>query len=164
MKDSIIEKMDNPVIAMWKDESVAIYNKGLYELMYDAPDHKSIDAAEVLSHFKVFTEDFEREFAREDYPMTQLCRTRESFRKQRVGVLDSKSKRRILEINGECVFDEKTGEYQAGLCVLTDVTWYTTFIKAQSDQNEQQFQLLCETLPQMVCLPGFCMKNRGMFN
>ena len=68
-------------------------------------------------------------------------------------MLDSKSRHGVYEISGDCVYDEMTGEFQAGIIVMTEVTNYTNLIKAQSEQNEQQFQLICETLPQMVCHP-----------
>lgn len=150
MKDVVIESIELPVIAMWKDESVAILNQGIYDLMYTSADQKTTDAFEILSHFKLYTEDFERELDMSEYPIGVLCRTQKPINKMKIGLIDSNYKRRILQISGSCVFDEKTGEYQAGICVITDVTWYTTKIKAQTEQNEQQFQLICEALPQMV--------------
>lgn len=150
MKDVVIDSIELPVIAMWKDESVAILNQGIYDLMYASADQKTTDAFELLSRFKMYTEDFERELDMSEYPIRVLCRTQKPINKMKVGLIDSKYKRRILQISGSCVFDEKTGEYQAGICVITDVTWYTTMIKAQTEQNEQQFQLICEALPQMV--------------
>ena len=150
MRGAMIDGLGIPVMTMWKDKTVAILNKGVYDMMYDDVDFKVTDAAEILAKFKVFTEDFERELDQEEYPIVKLCRTQKPFSKWKVGILDSKSRRRIYHVSGDCVLDEKTGEFQAGMIVLADVTWYTNIIKAQSEQNEQQFQLICETLPQMV--------------
>jgi len=153
MKDAVIDTLEFPVSAMWHDESVAILNQGIYDLMYDGGDSKGNNPLEILSKFKAFTEDFGRELERSEYPHPELRRTQKPFSNKRLGVIDAKSRRRILQVSGDCVFDEQTGEYQAGIYAMTDVTWYTDMIKAQSKQHEQQFQLICETLPQMVCAP-----------
>lgn len=149
MKDAMID-MELPMIAMWGDESVALLNQGVYDLMYDDADRNSIEAYEVLSHFKVFTENFDRELEKHEYPLCRLIQSKTPFSKVRVGLIDSKQRRRILGITGHCVFDKETGEFQAGICAVTELTWYFDLIKSQIEQNEQQFQLICETLPQMV--------------
>ena len=54
-------------------------------------------------------------------------------------------------MSGEGIVDDKTGEFLAGIIALTDVTEYTDIIKTQSEENDQQFQLICDTMPQLVC-------------
>lgn len=44
----------------------------------------------------------------------------------------------------------KTGEFQAGIVTLNDVTEYTDMIKAQYEENDQQFQLICDSMPQLL--------------
>ena len=151
MKDVMVDKIETPVFAIWRDESVIVGNRSGYELMYDNAGYKVVNAFEFLSRFRVFTPDFETEIDQQDYPLVKLCRSRQPFSKWTVGMLDSKSRHAVFEISGDCVYDEITGEFQAGIIVMTEVTSYTNIIKAQSEQNERQFQLMCETLPQMVC-------------
>lgn len=55
-----------------------------------------------------------------------------------------------LEVSGEGIHDEQTGEFMGGMVALKDVTEYTDKLAAQTEENEQQFQLICDTMPQMV--------------
>ena len=150
MKDAIINAMEIPVIAMWKDESLAIPNKAASKLMHRTADPVSEDAYDLLSRFKVYTEDFRRELKVDDNPIIKLCRTQIPFTKCKIGVVDSDSKRRHYDVSGEGISDEKTGEFLFGIITLQDVTEYTDIIKTQSEENDQQFELICDTMPQML--------------
>lgn len=154
MKDAMLDATDIPVIAMWQDGSLAVQNKAVARIMYFDTDPVSDDASDVLSRYRVFTEDFHRELEQYEFPIVKLCRTQQSFSRINYGIMDSQSRQKVFEISGQCVYDEKTGDFQAAVCALKDVTWYTELLKMQNEQNEQQFQLICETLPQMVCNPS----------
>ena len=154
MKDAMLDAMDIPVIAMWQDGSLAAENEAVAQIKYFDKSPVSAAAGAILSGYRIFTEDFDRELEQYDFPLVKLCRTQQPFDRIRIGILDSKSRRRVYEVLGRCIYDEQTGEFQAAVCALKDVTWYTELLKAQSEQNEQieqQFQLICETLPQVVC-------------
>lgn len=152
----MLDAMDVPVIGMWIDETVVMINKALARLSYHGGADVSVtDAFEVLSRFKVYTADFTRLIDPTEYPIVQACRSRESQSPNpslnyKIGIIDSSQRRRIFEFTVDSIYDDETKELQGALVVLKDVTWYTDQIKAQSDQSEQQFQLICETLPQMV--------------
>lgn len=55
-------------------------------------------------------------------------------------------------MSGDGIYDDRTGEFLAGIVTLKDVTEYTDKLAAQTEENEQQFQLICDTMPQMVNL------------
>ena len=153
MKDAMLDATDIPVIALWHDESLAVPNKAVARIMHFDTDPVSENGDDVISRYRLFTEDFEEEMKQPDFPIVQLCRTQQPFSRLRVGIMDSQMRQKVYEVVGQCVYDEKTGDFQAAVCALKDVTWYTNLLKEQSEQNEQneqQFQLICETLPQMV--------------
>jgi hypothetical protein len=150
MKDVIIDRTEIPIIIMWKDGSIAIPNKAMCTLMHEDEDPITEDAADIISRFRFYTEDFERELEHHEYPLVKLCRDQEGFKKSRIGLIDSKNRRTVHECTGDAVYDEETGEFQAGICALKDVTWYMDLVKAQSEQDERKFQLICETMPQTV--------------
>lgn len=154
MKDAMLDATDIPVIALWHDGSLAVQNDAVARTMYLDEFPVSDDADDVLSRYRVFTEDFDRELEQCEFPLVKLCRTQQPFSRIKIGLMDSKSRQGVYEVVGQCIYDENTGDFQAAVCALKDVTWYTDLLKAQSEQNEQneqQFQLICETLPQMVC-------------
>lgn len=150
LKDAIIDTMGVPIMAMWRDGSLAVHNKAVSRLMHEDPDIAPTDVDNTLSRFRVYTEDFERELEQYDWPLIKLCREQKTFKGVRIGIIDHKRTRRVLEASGDGIYDEQTGEFLAGICALTDVTWYVNVVKAQSEQDERKFQLICECMPQTV--------------
>lgn len=160
MKDGMINAMEIPVFVMWKDESLMIPNAAAARLLYKEADPISEDGYGLMSRFKLYTEDFKRELERDEMPLVRLCRTQKPFSKRKIGIIDSNLQRRHFDVSGEGIVDDKTGEFLAGIIALTDVTEYTDIIKTQSEENDQQFQLICDTMPQLVCLPSRSAPNR----
>ena len=150
MKDAIINTMGIPVIAMWRDESITIPNKAAHRMMYKRADPTNEDTYDMLSRFRLFSTDFQTELDPEEFPIIKLCRTQKAFTGWRVGILRENGSRNIYDCSGECVYDDKTREFLGGIVALKDVTEYTDMIKTQDEENEQQFQLICETMPQML--------------
>lgn len=150
MKDGMINSMEIPVFCMWRDESLMIPNSAGAQLMYSEADPLSEKGRDIISRFKLYTQDFERELTVEELPLIRLCRTQKPFRGLKVGANDSKGRRRAFDISGECIRDENSGEFLAGIVALKDVTEYTEIIKSQSEENDQQFQLICDTMPQLL--------------
>ena len=150
MKDAIINAMEIPVVVCWKDESLAVPNKAALKMMHTRADPMAHEAYDLISRFRVFTEDFNHELDPEEYPLIRLCRTQKPFSKWKIGMLDANGNQRVCECSGEGVHDEKSGEFLAGIVTLKDVTEYAEIIKTQSEQNEKQMQVVCETMPQMI--------------
>ncbi|KAL8766010.1 MAG: hypothetical protein Q9209_007099 [Squamulea sp. 1 TL-2023] len=150
MKDAIMNAVDIPVFSLWKDESLAFPNNAAKRLMHQDADPTTDNAYDILSRFRVYTEDFKRELMPEEYPIVRLCRTQKPFSKWKVGVVDGDGRHLNFDVSGEGIHDEKTGEFLAGIVVLKDVTEYTDIIKAQSRENDEQFELICDMMPQML--------------
>lgn len=150
MKDAIIDAMKMPIMVMWHDESLTIQNKATSQLLHGITTPTSDNPLQNHFQFKCFTENFERQLQPDEYPLTQLVRTRKPFSKWKIGLEDPQSRRRNYDCSGEAILDEGTGEFIAGILVLADVTEYKDIIKAQHEENDQQFALICDTMPQMV--------------
>ena len=150
MKDAILNTMEIPVCAMWKDQSLAFPNKAAMRVLHTCTGQVAEDAYNLLSGFKCWTDDFSRELSEDEYPLVELCRTQKPFKGRRIGFKDAKKGNTVYDCSGECYHDEKTGEFLAGMIALKDVTEYTSLLKSQSEVNEQQFELICHTTPNMV--------------
>ncbi|KAL8970723.1 MAG: hypothetical protein Q9197_003664 [Variospora fuerteventurae] len=150
MKDAIMGVVDVPVFALWKDESLGFPNKAAARLMYQDVDPTTADAYDLLSRFRFYSEDFKRELTQEEFPVVQLCRTQKPFSRWKVGIIDAQGQHLSFDVSGEGIHDEVTGEFLAGIVVLKDVTEYTDIIETQSRENDEQFQLICDTMPQLV--------------
>ncbi|MCJ1380307.1 hypothetical protein MMC17_003410 [Xylographa soralifera] len=150
MKDAILDAMEIPVFAMWKDQSLTFPNKAAIRLLQRHIDPTNKDSYDLLSRTKAWTEDFSRELSEDEHPLVHLCNTQKPINGWRIGIKDPKKGRTVYDCSGECYFDEKTGEFLAGIVALKDVTEYTSALRTQSEENEQQFELICHTMPNML--------------
>ncbi|MCJ1437566.1 hypothetical protein MMC27_006953 [Xylographa pallens] len=150
MKDAILDAMEIPVFAMWKDQSLTFPNKAAIRLLQRHIDPTNKDSYDLLSRTKAWTEDFSRELSEDEHPLVYLCKTQKPINGWRIGIKDPKKGRTIYDCSGECYFDEKTGEFLAGIMALKDVTEYTSALKTQSEESERQFELICHTMPNML--------------
>jgi PAS domain S-box-containing protein len=151
LKDAILNSITMPAYAMWKDEKFGIPNKALLRLLSKDAAYAPGDQRNFLSQFPVWTEDFQRLLSLDEFPIIEVCRTRQRVEKKRVGMRNPQTGTRIIyEISGEPVFIEETGDFLGGIVVFKDITEYTKQIAAQLEENERQFEYICNFMPVMV--------------
>lgn len=95
LKNGMLNAMEIPVFAMWKDMSLAVPNKAGARLSEKyagvAPGHTTAR----FSSFKVYTEDFERELEPEEYPLIVLCKTQKPFSNWKIGLKSPETERHL---------------------------------------------------------------------
>ncbi|KIX01269.1 uncharacterized protein Z518_08994 [Rhinocladiella mackenziei CBS 650.93] len=150
MKNAMLNAIEIPLIAMWKDESVVFPNMAARRLLAVDADPTSENSYDFLSRFTPWSAGFARQLQEIDNPIISLCRTQKAFTSWHIGMIDEKTgKRSNFDVSGHPVFDEKTGEFLAGLIAFKDVTSYTEKIALQTAEKEEQFRLICDMMPQM---------------
>jgi len=151
MKDAILETMELPVFAMWKDGSLAIPNQAGRRLLQQGINPLTKDGYDLISRFRMWSEDFERELSQEEFPIVEICRTQQPFASRIVGMKDPVSGRNIsYDVSGKGIMDEATGEFLAGLIWMRDVTVYKDRIATQHEENEERFKTICDCMPQLM--------------
>ncbi|MCJ1306589.1 hypothetical protein MMC25_000232 [Agyrium rufum] len=150
MKDSLINNMEIPAYAHWKDGSLSIANKAMEDLMRSPSPDMTRDPEDMLGRFELWSEDFSTLIDREDYPIEKLLEKEESNMFWKFGLITHEGRKVVFDAHGTALRDEETGEFLAGIITLKDVTEYTETIRKQTEKNEQQFQLICDTMPQML--------------
>ncbi|RMZ83454.1 hypothetical protein DV737_g1559, partial [Chaetothyriales sp. CBS 132003] len=151
MKDAMLSAMEIPILAMWKDESVVFPNPAARQLLAVSADATSDDSYDFISRFKPWAADFSRPLEDIDNPIISLCRTQKAFTKWHIGLINEQTgKRSRYDVSGHPVFDEKTGDFFAGLIAFKDVTEYIDMLATQTAENEQQFSIVCDIMPQMM--------------
>ncbi|KAI9732429.1 MAG: hypothetical protein M1834_001637 [Cirrosporium novae-zelandiae] len=151
MKDAILDIMEVAVFTMWKDESLTVPNRAARELMQRVSDPSLGDGYDFSSRFKVWTPDFERRLEPEESPISELCRSEKPFKDWKIGMVHRKTGERLTyDISGNGIYDQDTTEFLGALVVMKDVTEYTHKLQDQNDENEHQFRLICNSLPQML--------------
>ena len=154
LKDAILDSMNMPAFAMWKDESFGIPNKAAVKLLFPWLEDGTFDyneqAREVAERFILYDEDFATQIPHEDFPMNRLMREKVSFDGYRVGMYSAKDGHQLLfDASGERLTDGD-GEFLGGLVILKDVTDYAKAIEDQKKENESQFENITNYVPQMI--------------
>lgn len=94
LKDGVLNAMEIPVFAMWKDESLAFPNKAAAKLTQRITEPLGSDSGG-QRHIKVYTEDFEHELEPDEYPLVKLCRTQQPFSNWKIGLKSPQTERRL---------------------------------------------------------------------
>lgn len=154
LKDAILNSMNLPAYAMWKDETFGIPNKAAIKLLYpwieDGAWDSSEQAYDFLSRYVLYTNDFSAEIPVEDFPILRLMREQKAFEGYRVGMYSAKDGERLLfDVSGEPLTDDK-GEFLGGLVLFSDVTDYARTITIQQEKNESQLRDITNMIPQMI--------------
>ncbi|KAI9687292.1 MAG: hypothetical protein M1822_002335 [Bathelium mastoideum] len=151
LKDAILDSINMPAYAMWKDESLGMPNKALLNLQSGGAIQDSSNQREFLSRFRMWTDDFKRELSLDEFPIFQLCKNQKSFEGMKIGMKHPTTQARIIfDVGGEPVYDPVTGEFVGGIVVLKDITEYTKRIAAQIRENERQFEYIANMVPPMI--------------
>ncbi|EXJ88723.1 hypothetical protein A1O1_05655 [Capronia coronata CBS 617.96] len=150
MKNAMLSAIEIPLIAMWKDESVVHPNSAARRLLAVKTNPTSGEAYDFVSRFRPWSADFSRQLEEHENPIVALCRTQKAFTSWQIGLVnDQTGDKSIFDVSGHPVFDEKSGEFLAGLIAFKDVTLYADKIALQIAEKEEQFRLICDMMPQM---------------
>jgi hypothetical protein len=77
-----------------------------------------------------------------------LIRTEKPFTSRKVGIKDKTGRKQIFDF--AAIRDETTGEFLAGRVTAWNITDMTEEIREMKAKNEQRFQLICDSMPQMI--------------
>ncbi|KAK4165715.1 putative signal transduction histidine-protein kinase [Cladorrhinum sp. PSN259] len=151
MKDALLDNIQTPILAMWKDGSVALPNNAGRNLFSGHTDlDQSVDGLDLLPAWTVWTEDFSRQLDPSEYPISELIRTETPFTGRRVGMYNPAGEKVVFEVEGVAIRDDNTGEFLAGVISCVDVTMITEEINRIRAADEERFRLICDTMPQLV--------------
>lgn len=144
IKDSLLDNTETPIIAMWRDCTVAYPNAACRKLMNKEVVDSSSDGLDILSNWSLYTEDFSRVLEQDEYPITILLSTQTPFSGMRVGVVDRDGKKLVLDILAEAIRDEETHEFLAGVVTCRDVTNLAKEIDQIKVRDVERFKKICK--------------------
>lgn len=154
LKDALLNSLNDPAFAMWKDESFGIPNKAAVRLVYPDSEESVVgvrDQRDFLSKYILWKEDFSELLPMSEFPIMHLMTTQKRFQHRRLGMYHPKTGAKIIfDVQGETICDNKTGEFLGGLVVFSDVTEFVVKIQSQKVENERQFEDITNMIPQMI--------------
>lgn len=152
MKDALLDNTEVPILAMWKDKSLTIPNKAARRLFHQSADFTTVkDGFDLVSRWHIWDETFSHRLDPIDYPISQLIKTQTPFSSRVIGIYDPDTNEKILlDCLGEALRDESTGEFLAGILTCKDITKMAREINEIKEKDQQRFQLICDSMPQMI--------------
>lgn len=151
LKDALLDNTEMPILAMWKDGTVAFPNAAARRLMEkDATLDKAFDGLDVLSNWTLYTDDFSRKLEPSEFPMGILLRTQTPFSDMRFGVIDRDGNKIRYNVLAEAIRDDETGEFLAGVISCRDVTEMAKEIDQIKARDVERFKIICDSMPQLV--------------
>jgi PAS domain-containing protein len=152
MKDALLDNTRVPIVAMWKDESLTIPNRACRRLYPTNADLTKVkDGFDLVSKWPMWDETFTTQLDPSEYPLSVLVRTQTPFEHMKIGMYDPETGSKIVfDCLGEALRDEHTGEFLAGIITCRDITSMTEQMNEIKEKDEQRFELICESMPQMI--------------
>jgi hypothetical protein len=151
MKDALLDSTEMPVLAMWMDFGLTISNKATRQMFYQDANLSDVkNGYDLVMKWHAWDEAFTFPLEAEEYPIMQLIRTERPFTSRKVGIKDKTGRKKNFDFAGEAIRDEITGEFLAGMVTARNITDMTEEIREMGAKNEQHFQLICNSIPQMI--------------
>ena len=152
MKDALLDNTQVPILAMWKDESLTIPNRAARRLFHPSADLTIVkDGFDLVSKWHVWDETFTTKLDPSEAPISVLVRTQTPFEHKKIGIYDPETNQRIVfDCLGEALRDEQSGGFLAGIITCRDITSMTKQINEIKEKDEQRFELICDSMPQMI--------------
>ncbi|XMA18471.1 hypothetical protein WAI453_011262 [Rhynchosporium graminicola] len=151
MKDALMDTTSVPILAMWKDESLTVPNKAARRLFHSQADFSDVkDGYDLVTKWHVWDETFTIRMDPSEYPISVIVKTQKPFESRKIGLIDpDNGKKLVFDCLGEAITDED-GNFLAGVVTCRDITTMTEAITEIKVKDEQRFQLICESMPQMI--------------
>lgn len=152
MKDALLDNTETPILAMWKDGSINIPNKAARRLFQPGTVLTDVrDGYDLLPKWVLYDETFTRVLDSSEYPISVIVQTQKPFTGRKIGLIDPDTNEKVIfDCLGEAINDPITGEFLAGMVTCRDITKFTAQINEIKEKDEQRFQLICDSMPQMI--------------
>jgi len=109
------------------------------------------DVSSLRATLPVWDEKFERRLQPGELPATKMVRTQVPFADFRCGFTHiTTGAQMIMNVSGECLYDDDTGEFLGGLCWCTEFQEYSDFLTDQMQSRLTSHETICNVMPHFV--------------
>ncbi|KAI9049423.1 hypothetical protein LZ554_006457 [Drepanopeziza brunnea f. sp. 'monogermtubi'] len=103
------------------------------------------------TRLEIWDENFTRRLDHTEFPGLKLVRAKAPFSNYRCGFIHQVTGERIVtSVDGECLYDEDTGEFLGGLCWCRDLQEYSDFLLDQQQRRLGSHETICNIMPHLV--------------
>ena len=110
---------------------------------------------QILTRIGVYDEHYTRRLDVEESPGIKLVRSRENFKDLKLGMVEATTgKRQRLDLSGDCLYDQFTGDFLGGIVWCRDVSEYAEVITQQKEEIERGFENKLDNMPNLLFTAG----------
>ena len=151
MKSAVFEQAGIPTYLFSADETMYYPNQAGKALAGQMEDDNILEHGyQILTRLDVWDETYTRKLDVTEYPGIRLVKTRQNFKEQKYGLIYPDTGKRVrLDLSGDCLYDDVTGEFLGGVVWCRDVTDYTEVIAQQQLEIERGFEERLDYMPNM---------------
>lgn len=151
MKDALLDNTEVPIAAMWRDESIVVPNRAARRLFRHQDLSQVQDVANVVAAWEAWDDTFTTKLEPHELPISVLIKTQTPFSSRKIGMVHPDTGKRVVyDCLGEGIYDPETREFLAGIVTCRDITSLTQTITEIREKDEQRFQIICDSMPQML--------------
>ena len=149
MKNAVFDIAQFPGFLFTAGEEIYFPNNAARHLTGQFDDCMLEHGHQILARLDVYDENYTKTLDINEHPVIKLIRTRKNFKEEKYGFCDPTGKRVWLDLSGDCLYDELTGEFLGGVVWCRDVTDYTEMIAQQRRQIERGFEDKLDFMPNL---------------
>src|ERR1700722_15633115 len=122
MKSAVFDQASIPTYLFSADETIYYPNPAGQALCGHSEDDGMLENGyQILARLNIWDETFTRKLEVAEYPSIKLVRTRQSFKEHKYSITHPHTGRRVrLDLSGDCLYDEVTGEFRGGVLWCRD--------------------------------------------
>jgi hypothetical protein len=160
-KMTVFDSCNVAAFILSADEKFYLANKKTREFLGDVMGGADgCDGVSLKSRLEVWDEHFTRRLDQSEVPGVRLVREKTPFVNYRCGFIHAMTGVRIaMNVSGECLYDDDTGDFVGGVCWCRDIQEYSDFLNDRQQQRLKSHETICNLMPHLVWTTtpdGYC--------
>ncbi|KAI6714863.1 hypothetical protein PZA11_007741 [Diplocarpon coronariae] len=109
------------------------------------------DGTGLRTRMEVWDENFSRKLGPTEFPGIKLVRAKVPFTGYRCGFINAGTGAKIVcSVDGECLYDDDTGEFLGGIFWSRDIQEYSDFLVDRQQRRLESHETICNLMPHLV--------------
>ncbi|KAL2063854.1 hypothetical protein VTL71DRAFT_4348 [Oculimacula yallundae] len=152
IKRAVFDSSNAPGFLLTADEQFYLSNKKAREVLGDMMGgFDGCNGSSLRAQLEVWDENFVNKLDATNFPCMKMVRTKTPFINTRYGFVHAVTGERLVVcVDGECLYDDETGEFLGGICWCKDLQLYDDFLSDQLQRRLESHETICNLMPHLV--------------
>jgi hypothetical protein len=152
IKKAVFDSSNVVAFILSADENFYLANKKTREILGDiVGGAEGCDGLSLRASLEIWDEHFTRRLDRDELPGMKLVRAKKALTDYRCGFVHAITRNKtVMTVNGECLYDDDTGEFLGGICWCRDLQEFSDFLREEQEQLLESHETICNLMPHLV--------------